>query len=185
MLPFYERVVSVPRKDVAPVWTRSYPIAKEPTTLGEHLRKKRFSAGFRQLEAAQILGVSNRTLSLWETDRVYPAWASQPRLITYLGYDPFNDPTLGRPKGNEPSCVAFLSQSGPLSLGHQIMKRRLEMRKNRKQCAEEMGISAKTLHAWETNRYQPSSALLKRLVKCLGLDLETSSRQILAEGPRS
>jgi DNA-binding XRE family transcriptional regulator len=118
-------------------------------------------------------------LSLWETDRVYPAWASQPRLITYLGYDPFNDPTLGRPKGNEPSCVAFLSQSGPLSLWHQIVKRRMELKKNRKQCAEEMGISAKTLQAWETNRYQPSSALLKRLVKCLGLDIETSSQQVV------
>jgi DNA-binding XRE family transcriptional regulator len=179
MLPFCERVVSVPRKDVAPVWTRSFPISKEPTTLGQHLKKKRFLAGIRQSEAALKLGVSNRTLSLWETDRVYPAWAFQPRLIAYLGYDPFNDPTLGRPKGNEPSCVAFLSQSGPLSLGHQIIKRRMELRKNREQCAEEMGISAKTLQAWETNRYQPSSALLKRLVKCLGLDIETSSQQVV------
>jgi DNA-binding XRE family transcriptional regulator len=92
-------------------------------------------------------------------------------LITYLGYDPFNDPTLGSPKGNETSCVAFLSQSGPLSLGHQIMKRRLEMRKNREQCAEEMGISAKTLQAWETNRYQPSPLLQGRIVGFLGFDL--------------
>ena len=178
-MPFCERVVSVPRKDIAPVWTRSFPISKEPTTLGEHLKKKRLGVGIRQSEAALRLGVSNRTLSLWETDRVYPAWAFQPRLIAYLGYDPFNNPTLGSPKGNETSCIAFLSQSGPLSLGHQIIKRRMEMRKNRKQCAQEMGISVKTLQAWETNRYQPSSTLLKRLVKCLGLDAETSSRQIV------
>src|SRR5664280_2488915 len=63
---------------------------------------------------------------------------------------------LGRPRGNETTDVAFLSQSGPLSLGHQIIKRRMELRKNREQCAEEMGISAKTLYVWETNRYQPS-----------------------------
>jgi len=62
MLPFYERVVSVPRKDVAPVWTRSFPISKEPTTLGQHLKKKRFAAGIRQSEAARILGVSTRSL---------------------------------------------------------------------------------------------------------------------------
>jgi len=58
MLPFYERVVSVARKDVAPVWTRSFPIAKEPTTLGEHLKKKRFGAGIRQSEAAKMLGIN-------------------------------------------------------------------------------------------------------------------------------
>jgi len=47
MLPFCDRHVSVPRKDVAPVWTRSFPISKEPKTLGEHLKKKRFGMGMR------------------------------------------------------------------------------------------------------------------------------------------
>jgi DNA-binding XRE family transcriptional regulator len=117
MLPFCDRVVSVPRKDVAPVWTRSFPIANEPTTLGQHLKKKRFLAGIRQSEAALKLGVSKRTLSTWETDRVYPAWTFQSRLITYLGYNPFNDPTLGRPKGNETSCVAILSPDAPVGGG--------------------------------------------------------------------
>jgi DNA-binding XRE family transcriptional regulator len=102
MLPFCDRRVTVARKDVAPVWTRSFPIAKEPTTLGQHLKKKRFLAGVRQREAAVKLGVSARTLSLWECDRIYPSWAFQPLLIAYLGYDPFTDPTLGSPKGNEP-----------------------------------------------------------------------------------
>jgi DNA-binding XRE family transcriptional regulator len=112
MLPFCDRRITVARKDIASVWTRNFPIAKEPTTLGQHLKKKRFLAGVRQREAALKLGVSNRTLSLWETDRVYPAWAFQPRLITYLGFDPFTDPTLGSPKCNEPSCVALLSPDG-------------------------------------------------------------------------
>jgi DNA-binding XRE family transcriptional regulator len=89
MLPFCERSVSVARTDVAPVWTRSFPIAKEPTTLGQHLKKKRFMAGMRQDEAAVKLGVSGRTLSLWECDRIYPSWAFQPGLVAYLGYDPF------------------------------------------------------------------------------------------------
>jgi hypothetical protein len=80
MLPFCDRLVNVPRKDVAPVWTRSFPISKEPVTLGEHLKKKRFSAGIRQSEAAQLLGVSNfkgadeaRRASQEETARPRPA----------------------------------------------------------------------------------------------------------------
>src|SRR3984957_13292071 len=85
MLPFCSRTVSVARKHVAPVWTRSFPIAKEPTTLGQHLKKKRFLAGIRQSEAALKLGVSSRSLSLWETDRVCPARTFQRRLTTYLG----------------------------------------------------------------------------------------------------
>ena len=58
MLSFCDRTVDIPREDVAPVWTRSFPISKEATTLGQHLRKKRFNAGMRQTEAAQRLGVS-------------------------------------------------------------------------------------------------------------------------------
>jgi len=125
MLPFCERHVKLARPDVAPVWTRSFPIGKEPATLGEHLRKKRFTAGIRQKEAAAKLGVSGRTLSLWECDRIYPKWTFQPRLVEYLGYDPFTNPALGSPKGNESSCVAFLSPDAPASLGQKIQERRL------------------------------------------------------------
>ena len=81
MLPLCDRFVNVPRKDVAPVWTRSFPIAKEPKTLGEHLKKKRFGLGLRQEEAAQMLKVSDRTLSLWECDRICPTASYQPRII--------------------------------------------------------------------------------------------------------
>jgi DNA-binding XRE family transcriptional regulator len=98
MLPFCDRLVSVPRKDVAPVWTRSFPIAKEPTTLGQHLKKKRFGAGIRQSEAARMLGVSPRSLSLWECDRLFPTVPYHARIIAYMGYDPFATLTKQRPK---------------------------------------------------------------------------------------
>jgi DNA-binding XRE family transcriptional regulator len=89
MFPFCDRRVSVPRKDVAPVWNRSFPISKEPTTVGEHLKKKRFGAGIRQSKAAQILEVSARSLSLWECDWLFPTAPYHDRIIKYLGYDPF------------------------------------------------------------------------------------------------
>jgi DNA-binding XRE family transcriptional regulator len=89
MLPFCDRRVTVARKDVAPVWTRSFPIAKEPTTLGQHLKKKRFGAGMRQSKAAQMLGISARSLSLWECDRLFPSVHYHARIIKYLGHNPF------------------------------------------------------------------------------------------------
>jgi DNA-binding XRE family transcriptional regulator len=120
-------------------------------------------AGMRQDETAVKLGVSNRTLSLWETDRVYPAWAFQPRLAAYLGYDPFTDPTPGSPKRNEPSGVDILSPDAPITVGQKIKDFRLKSRKTRRQLAVELGISVKTLCGWEANRRQPSESCRKRM----------------------
>jgi transcriptional regulator with XRE-family HTH domain len=167
MLPFCDRTVNVPRKNVAPAWTRSFPISKEPDTLGQHLRKKRFAAGLRQAEAAAKLGVNVRTLSDWETDRIYPSWNLQPRLTAYLGFDPFTNPALGRPKGNETGGVAFLSSATPMTTGQKIKNHRHTLKKTRKQMASEMGVSVKTLWGWETGRWQPTAegqALIAKLL---------------------
>ena len=158
------------RKDVATVWTRRFPVSKQPETIGEHLRKRRFGLGIRQSEAAQKLGVSDRTLSLWECDRVYPAWAHQAKLAVYLDFDPFDSPELGKPKGNESPFVAFLSPEAPVTTAQQIKQRRFKLKKTRRQLALELGISVKTLWGWETNRWTPSNLLWKRIAKVLGFD---------------
>jgi transcriptional regulator with XRE-family HTH domain len=170
MLPFCNRVVSVARKEISPVWTRSFPVSRQPQTIGEHLRKQRFNLGIRQSEAAERLGVSGRTLSLWECDQMYPAWSQQPKVTAYLGYDPFINPALGRPTGNETPSVAFLSSNEALSFGQEITKRRIQLKKTRKECAHELGLSMKTLWGWETNRCQPSAKLLERVAEFLGFD---------------
>jgi len=132
------------------------------------LKKKRFDLGIRQAEAAHQMGVSARTLSLWECDRVYPTWSQQAVLVEFLGYDPFTNPALGAPGGNETPSVASLSPDKPISLGRQIKRRRLELRKTRQQWAKEMGVSVKTLWSWETDRRQPSALLRAKLGRFLG-----------------
>ena len=169
MLPFCDRSVTVARKNVAPVWTRSFPIAKEPTTLGQHLKKKRFTAGLRQKQIAVKLGVSARTLSLWECDRIVPAWAFQPRLIAYLGFDPFAGLTPGKPKSNETSCVAFLAPNAPVTTGEKITQHRLKLKKTRRQLASALGVSVKTLWGWETDRWQPTAKGQKQIEAFLAL----------------
>jgi DNA-binding XRE family transcriptional regulator len=93
MLSCCDRIVSVPRQNIAPVWTRSFPISKEATTLGQHLKKRRFSIGIRQRKAAEMLNVSARTLSLWECDRLFPTISYHATIVEYLGYDPFKKQT--------------------------------------------------------------------------------------------
>jgi transcriptional regulator with XRE-family HTH domain len=131
--------------------------------LGQHLKKKRFMAGLRQAQIARKLGVSSRTLSLWECDRIYPAWAFQPRLIAYLGYDPFTETGLPNGKSNEPSGGAYFSIDAPVSIGQKIRHFRLKSRKTRLQLAKDWGVSPKTLWGWETGQREPSPLLKKRI----------------------
>ena len=168
MLPFCDRVVSVPRSKYLPSHSRGIPVPKEPTTIGGHLRKRRLQLRIYQSEAAQKLKVSTVTLSRWESDRLHPTWPYWPRIVAYLGYDPFVDPALGRPKGNESRSVAILSSEAPVSIGQRIARRRMEMKKTRNECAKMLGISAKTLWGWETERRLPSPLLRDRIRRLLG-----------------
>lgn len=54
--------------------------------------------------------------------------------------------------------------------GPRILKKRIQMKKNRREIAQELGVSVKTLLGWETNRYQPCASLRKRLESFLGFD---------------
>jgi DNA-binding XRE family transcriptional regulator len=112
MLPFYERVLEVPRDKYLPASIRGNPVPKDPTTLGGHLRKRRLQLGLLQSVAARLLRVSTVTLSKWERDVLYPAWSNQPKVTEYLGYNPFTDSALGRPLGNEHVPVMLLSSHG-------------------------------------------------------------------------
>jgi transcriptional regulator with XRE-family HTH domain len=123
--------------------------------------------GILESEAARRLGISIVTLSRWECDKVYPTWSQQPGVVAYLGHDPFTNPALGSPKGNETQGVAFLSSKSPANIGQEIVQHCLRMRKTRKQFAEEIGIDPKTIWGWETGRRRPSVALQRRIVECL------------------
>jgi DNA-binding transcriptional regulator YiaG len=145
----------VPRDKYLPSRNRGIPIPRLPNTIGAHLRRRRLQLKIFQREAARRLGVSMRTLSRWECDKVYPTWPFQPRIVDYLGYDPFTDPALGRPRGNERRDVAFLSPDGPIPIGAALRKHRLHLRKSKTDFASHLGVSVKTLRDWEMNRRHP------------------------------
>jgi hypothetical protein len=70
----------------------------------------------------------------------------------------FKSKNFGRLKGNEPSCVAFLSPDATVTIGQKMEQNRLKLRKTRKQMALELRVSPKTLWGWETDRWQPTAA---------------------------
>lgn len=54
-------------------------------TIGEFLAILRKSRGYTQQQAADLLGVSNRTVSAWETDRAYPDITILPEIAALYG----------------------------------------------------------------------------------------------------
>lgn len=107
------------------------------------------------------------TLSRWERDMVYPTWPQQPAVVAYLGYDPFTNPALGRPTGNETLDVASLSSEAPASIVQQLLELRMRLKKTRKQMATALGIGVKTLWGWEMKRHKPARQLAKRIHRIL------------------
>jgi len=159
----------VPRSKYLPSHNRGIPVPKVPTTIGEHLRRRRLELKLFQSEVARRLRVSTVTLSQWETDRLYPTWHYWPRIIEYLDHNPFVNKALGKPKGNESRDVASLLKSPPASFGGRLLRRRLEMLKSRKEVATELDVCVKTVWGWEANRRRPCSALRSRLKLLLGI----------------
>jgi DNA-binding XRE family transcriptional regulator len=168
MLPFYDRIVRVPRSKYLPSLIRGVPVQTNPDSLGGQLRRRRLELNLFQSKAARILKVSTRTLSLWESDHLYPTWFYWPRITAYLGRDPFADSSLGRAKGNETIDVAILALKNSKKIGDQMKYSRMLLRKTRSQFAAKIGVCAKTIWAFENHRRVPSEAvqlLLNKLAK--------------------
>ena len=54
-------------------------------TIGEFLATQRKAKGFTQQYVADLLGVSNKTLSAWETNKAYPDILVLPALAELYG----------------------------------------------------------------------------------------------------
>ena len=113
-----------------------------PTTLGEHLRKRRLDLRQTQEQAAKGFGISVTTYNYWEANRVTPDISKSPKIIGYLGYDPSPAP------GSFPESVRAL-------------RRHLGL--DRQQFAKQLGVDAKSVLNWEAARTVPFQRVRERL----------------------
>jgi len=60
----------------------AYP--KAPTTLGDHLRKKRLDMGLLQREVAVLLGVHASTINNWENNLRDPSSRRKDKIVRFL-----------------------------------------------------------------------------------------------------
>ena len=111
------------------------PYAREPKTLGEHLKKRRYELELRQKDAAGRLEISQSTYITWETYGAEPEIRYWPRIVAFLGYDPV-------PKEGE-------------ALGNALRAKRRELGLSRKRAAALLGIDEGTLKRYEDGLWEP------------------------------
>jgi len=116
-------------------------------TIGGHLRKKRLDLKLFQKDVAKLFGVTTSSVTNREKNRDIPALRFLPKIIAFLGYDPF------------PETAS--------TLGQKIKQYRRKKGLSIKKLAREMGIDPTTLSRWERGRSNPNGEMKTRLQKIL------------------
>ena len=102
-----------------------------------------------QSQVAEIIGVTENSITNWEKHRSTPAFWHLPKIIEFLGYVP---DTITK------------SISG-MSLGEKIVAYRKIAGISQSSLARQLGVDPRTLSKWEKNKALPS--------KCFQEDLDS------------
>jgi len=108
--------------------------------------------GLRHSDLARQLGVWTSTVNTWENHRFDPEVRHVPRIVQFLGYDPFGPP--------------------PSNFTSRLKAARIAAGLTRRQLARRLGIHPATVAKWERGEAQPMMDFRKRLQRKLGTQLE-------------
>src|SRR5215510_4139127 len=123
----------------------NYP--KKLGTLGDHIKSRRLTLKLFQRQVADNLGTDETTMFRWEHNMARPQIRYFPRILKFLGYDPF------------PASVT-------LSDKLHAARRRLGLTQTA--FAERLGVDPVTLRKWEHGRARPNRCSLKIIKKAFG-----------------
>jgi DNA-binding XRE family transcriptional regulator len=134
-LPFYGLEISA-----IPPYLRGLD---NPKSIGEHLKKRRLQLQLLQADTAKIFDVCEDSITGWENGRSIPQIQYYPKLIEFLGYNPFLVETE--------------------TLGGRIKKYRIEQGLSHKKLGEKIGVDASTIGAWEENKHVPNKSKQRKI----------------------
>ncbi len=140
-MPFCNLRLTAPRTPDFPI-----PYARNPKTIGEHIRKARLFRGLRQRDVAETLGVRTETVANWERGRERPLARHHGAIIRFLGFDP-------APPAR--------------SLSERLRGVRLRLGLTQEAMGQKLGLDEWSVCAWESGRRQPSRWMAVRLVSLL------------------
>ena len=117
-------------------------------TWGDWIKAQRLDLKLTKAQLSLRLNVSDVTIYLWEKNRVKPSLAQIPKVIEFLGRDPFEKKTE--------------------KLGDKIREYRRVHGLSQKKLAEQLRVDPTTLAGWERGEHRPSKQRLENLsIFCL------------------
>jgi transcriptional regulator with XRE-family HTH domain len=128
-----------------PVHREKYPDICR--TWGDYIKVRRLDLKLTKRQLSLNLNVSDITIYLWERNKVKPSLAQIPKIIEFLGHDPFE-------RKND-------------NLAERIKNFRRVHGLSRKKLADQLGIDPSTLEGWETVKHQPTKKLLDKIKSAL------------------
>lgn len=129
------RVAIRPKLRVRRFWPKPKDYPENPTTLREHLLRRRKQLGLFQRQAAEQAGVSHEAYITWEKRGRSPEIKHWPGIIRLLGYDPHGTPE---------------------TLGDRIASYRRRTGMTHRQLAGLIGVHECTVQSWEAGRHPPT-----------------------------
>jgi transcriptional regulator with XRE-family HTH domain len=112
-------------------------------TWGDHIKTRRLDLKLTKRQLSLKFHVDDTTIYLWEKNRVRPSLAQIPKIIEFLGRDPFEKETE--------------------NLGERIREYRRIHGLTQKKLAEQLGVDQTTLAGWERGEHKPTKKLLDNL----------------------
>lgn len=135
-LPFLRYEKTVPKPHI--YW---YP--EHPKTIGEHIRKRRMDLHLLQSDVSRMLNTCEDSVTGWENGRSVPQIRFYPRIIDFLGYNPFE-----------------ASENG---IGASIKAYRLTHGLSQKKLGKMLSVDGSTVCSWETGQTTPNESVFKEL----------------------
>jgi transcriptional regulator with XRE-family HTH domain len=120
--------------------TKGYPAF--PTSVGEHIRKRRLDLKLFQIDAAKITGCDEMTVVDWEKGHSIPALCHMAGIVQFSGFDPL-------PEG--------------VDLAGKLLHHRQSRGMSQKQFAAQIGLDPGTLARWERRERFPDAKQLGKL----------------------
>jgi transcriptional regulator with XRE-family HTH domain len=116
-------------------------------TWGEWIKTRRIDLKLSKAELSLKLNVSDITIYLWEKNKVQPSLAQIPKIISFLGRDPF--------------------EKNAEDLAEKIKEYRRIHGLSQKKLAEQTGVDQSTLQGWERGEHQPTGTRLEKMKSIL------------------
>lgn len=125
----------------------SYPKIDENSPIGDRIKARRLELKLRQMDTANLVGVTEDALRFWETGLTVPRIEHIPKVIEFLGYNPYPFDTT--------------------TLGSRLKYYRLLHGLSHKKMGKLLGVDPATISTWETNTFTPNRENLDAIHKLL------------------